>query len=298
MAGIDLDRTNSLLKEVLLQRLQTPGRIDIAGLGFRMTRSDEPTEVSCHVLDPLVVAIIQGKKCSIYGSEEIRYGEKQCIVSGVEFPSATRIVEASPKKPYLAVSMLLDPVIIAELLTSMPALNIEGGVHKGLAVAGSDPAVLDAFLRLTDTLTRPVEQGVLAPMIIREIHYRLLSGPFGNQLKMIYTKGSQSNQVARAVTWLKEHYNEPFDVVELAKQSNMAASTFHRQFRQLTTLSPLQYQKRLRLYEAQRLMLAEHKDASTAGYSVGYESLTQFNREYKRMFGAPPRRDVQRILAG
>jgi AraC-like DNA-binding protein len=296
--GVDLERTNNLLKEALLKQLRKPGRIEAAELGFRMNRAEEATEVSCHVLEPLVAAIVQGKKRSLYGSQEIRYGEKQCIVTGVEFPNAAQIVEASPAKPYLSVSLLLDPVIIAELLTAMPAAELAGGVHKGLTVAASDPAVLDAFLRLADTVSDPVRQSVLAPMIIREIHYRLLSGPFGNQLKMIHTDGSQSNQVAQAVTWLKEHYNEPFDVGELARQSNMAASTFHRQFRQLTTLSPLQYQKRLRLYEAQRLMLAEHKDASTAGYSVGYESLTQFNREYKRMFGAPPRQDVRRILAG
>jgi transcriptional regulator GlxA family with amidase domain len=165
-----------------------------------------------------------------------------------------------------------------------------------MVVGDADPAVLDALLRFTDLLEQPAQQAVLAPLLIREIHYRLLLGPLGNQLRMIHTQGSQSNQIAQVITWLKSNYKKPLNVTELAKQVNMAPSTFHRHFRELTTLSPLQYQKQLRLSEAQRLMLVDRRDVGSAGYAVGYESLTQFNREYKRMFGAPPRQDVQRIL--
>jgi transcriptional regulator GlxA family with amidase domain len=132
-------------------------------------------------------------------------------------------------------------------------------------------------------------------MIIREIHYRLLIGPQGEHLRMVNTLGTQSNQIARSITWLSDNYKEPLQVDELAKKVNMATSTFHRHFRQVTTLSPLQFQKRIRLFEAQRLMLIENEDAAIAGLAVGYESPTQFNREYKRMFGEPPRRHVSQL---
>jgi transcriptional regulator GlxA family with amidase domain len=164
-----------------------------------------------------------------------------------------------------------------------------------MAVVEVDPDVLDAFLRLVELLDRPEQIPVLAPMIIREIHYRLLIGPQGERLRMINTLGTQSNQIARSITWLKENYREPLQVDELARKVNMATSTFHRHFRQVTTLSPLQFQKRMRLFEAQRRMLVENEDASIAALAVGYESPTQFNREYKRQFGEPPHRNVNQI---
>jgi transcriptional regulator GlxA family with amidase domain len=133
-------------------------------------------------------------------------------------------------------------------------------------------------------------------MIIREIHYRLLTGPLGNQLRMINTHGSQSNQIVKAIAWLKAHYNKPVNINALAKMVNMAPATFNRYFRRLTNISPLQYQKRLRLYEAHRLMLTEHQNASSAAIAVGYENPAQFNREYKRMFGEPPGKYVKRLL--
>ena len=140
--------------------------------------------------------------------------------------------------------------------------------------------VLDAFLRLTELLDTPDQIPVLAPMIVREIHYRLLVGPRGRFLRAVNTAGSRGNRIAKAIAWLRNNYKEPLQVDELARKVNMAPSTFHRHFKQITTLSPLQYQKRLRLYEAQRLMLVENEYDSSACLAVGYESPTQFNREY------------------
>lgn len=164
-----------------------------------------------------------------------------------------------------------------------------------MAVAEVDPDVLDAFLRLAELNEKPEQIPVLAPMIIREIHYRLLIGPQGERLRMVNTLGTQSNQIAKSITWLRDNYREPLQVDKLARKLNMATSTFHKHFRQVTSLSPLQYQKRLRLYEAQRLMLSENEDAAVAALAVGYESPTQFNREYKRLFGEPPHRHVSRL---
>ena len=136
---------------------------------------------------------------------------------------------------------------------------------------------------------------VLSPMIVMEIHYRVLMGPQGGCLRMLSTAGSQSNQIAESISWLRQNFVAPFHVNELAARMNMATTTFHRHFKQITSMSPLQFQKRLRLYEAQRLMLAEDKDATSASLAVGYESPTQFNREYKRLFGEPPHRDISRL---
>ena len=232
--------------------------------------------------------IVQGFKRSIIGSEEYRYGENHCLVAGVDIPSLNYVTVASPEHPFLGVSLNLDKYLTTQLAAEIPpSFRLGNGSHKGISVAEVDPDVLDAFLRLAELHEKPEQVTVLAPMIIREIHYRLLIGPQGERLRMVNTIGTQSNQIARTITWLRDNYKEPLQVDELARKVNMATSTFHRHFREVTTLSPLQFQKRLRLYEAQRLMLAEDEDATMAALAVGYESPTQFNREYKRLFGDP-----------
>jgi AraC-like DNA-binding protein len=247
--------------------------------------------------------MVQGRKHSFVGTEEIVYSPKKCVFIGIDLPSAGRIIEASPQKPCLTIILELNTSIFSELLAGLPSSGTEGLYDKtsswqGMAVVDADPHVLDAFLRLTDLLNSPVEQSVLGPLIIRELHYRLLQGPLENQLRMIHTRGSRSYQITQAIHWLKNNFTKPLHVKDLAKMVNMAPSTFRRHFLQLTTMSPLQYQKRLRLYEAQHIMLTEGMDITQAAYSVGYESITQFNREYKRMFGEPPGKNVKRLLTG
>ncbi len=290
----DLAHTNSLLKEKLLRRLPSPGRYPTAIDGFMIARRHDAKELENCVYKPLVAVVVQGSKRSVIGSEEYRYGENHCLVIGVDLPSANHVLVASPEKPFLAVTLDLDKYLITQLAAEIPP-KLGIGSYKGMAVAEVDPDVLDAFLRMVELLDRPEQIPVLAPMIIREIHYRLLIGPQGERLRMLNTLGTQSNQIARSITWLKENYREPLQVDELARQVNMATSTFHRRFRQVTTLSPLQFQKRLRLFEAQRMMLVENEDASIAALAVGYESPTQFNREYKRQFGEPPHRHVSQL---
>lgn len=292
----DLARTNNLLKVKLLRLLPEPGRYPTAIEGFMISRRHDAKELTDSVYRPLVAVIVQGSKRSIIGSEEYRYGENHCLVVGVDLPSANHILVASPERPFLAVTLDLDKYLITQLAAEIPPTSRPGNdTCKGVAVTEVDPDVLDAFLRLLELLDKPEQIPVLAPMIIREIHYRLLIGPQGERLRMVNTLGTQSNQIARTITWLRENYKAPLQVDELAKKANMAPSTFHRHFRQVTTISPVQFQKCLRLYEAQRLMLVENEDATVAATAVGYESPTQFNREYKRMFGEPPHRHVNRM---
>ncbi|MBP7526733.1 MAG: AraC family transcriptional regulator [Syntrophorhabdaceae bacterium] len=292
-----LVRTNSLLKEKLLRWMPETGRYPTAIDGLMISRRHDPKELDqCVIYRPLVAVIVQGSKRSVIGLEEYRYGENHCLVVGVDIPSSSHVIEASPEKPFLTVTLDLNKYLIAQLAAEVPlSSKIGNGAYKGIAVAELVPEVLDAFLRLVELLEKPERIPALAPMIIREIHYHLLIGPQGEQLRMINTLGTQSNQIAKSITWLKENYKEPLHVEQLARQANMATSTFHHHFKQVTTLSPVQFQKRLRLYEAQRLMLVENEDAGTAAVAVGYESSTQFNREYKRMFGEPPHRHMNRL---
>lgn len=291
-----LERANNLLKEKLLRRMPEPGRYPTAIESLMISRRDQVTQNECSIYQPLVAVVVQGHKRSIIGSREYHYGKNHCLVAGVDMPSVNYVTVASPQEPFLAVSLNLDKYLTTQLAAQIPpSCAPANGASKGVTVAEVDPDVLSAFLRLIELLERPEQIPVLAPLIIREIHYRLLIGPQGGRLRMVNTLGTQSSQIAKAITWLRNNYKGPLRVEELAKRVNMATSTFHRHFREITTLSPLQFQKMLRLYEAQHLMLAENEDAETAALAVGYESPTQFSREYKRLFGEPPHRHVGRL---
>jgi len=291
-----LERTNNLLQEKMLRWMPRPGVYPTAVDALMIARHDEPDQPRNCFYKPLVGVIVQGFKRSVVGSEEYCYGENQCLVAGVDMPSSFSVTGASRDKPFLAISLDLDKYLITRLASEIPLSSGFGKYsYKGISVADVDPDVLDAFLRLVELLEKPEQIPVLAPMIIHEIHYRLLIGPQGEHLRRLNTFGTQSNQIAQAITWMRTNYKESLQVDNLARKVNMATSTFHRHFKEVTTLSPLQFHKRLRLYEAQRLMLAESENAASASLAVGYESQTQFNREYKRLFGEPPHRDISRM---
>lgn len=291
-----LQEKNRLIRGKLLKWLPEQGEYQTQIAGFSLFRFDEGESCENCFYEPAVGVVVQGNKRSVVGSEEYFYHEYDSLLNSVDLPSQNYILDATPEKPFLGVSLKIDRHIIGQLLMEQPELA-QGSVEtaRGLCVMRIEVDVLDAFLRLTELLDNPGQIPVLAPMIVREIHYRLLAGPRGRFLRAINTAGSQGNRIAQAVSWLRKNYKEPLQVDELAKKVNMATSTFHRHFKQITTLSPLQYQKRLRLYEAQRLMLVENEYASRACLAVGYESPTQFNREYKRLFGEPPSRNVHKV---
>ncbi|MDR1175281.1 MAG: AraC family transcriptional regulator [Treponema sp.] len=301
-----MDTTNRFLTETLIDLVPKPGYFETGIQGLAIARHDEPTGIIQRFYSPMVILLVQGKKLSIIGTEEVVWGKNKYMLIGADLPSGGRILTATPKKPFLKIIMRLDTSILLELLAEIPfpatERTGETAPRQGIAVVDTDPYLLDAFLRLTELLKPELkstaEHTVLAPLIIRELHYRLLQGPLGSRLRMIHTQGSKNYQIAQAILWLKNNYTKPLHINELAKLVSMAPSTFMRQFLQLTTISPLQYQKRLRLHEAQQLMLTERIDAAHAAYSVGYESMNQFNREYKRLFGEPPKKNIKRLLAG
>lgn len=272
-----------------------PGRYATSIEGLVLTRWNDTSQTDTCFYVPAIGVILQGRKESVIGSEKFAYGAMDCLVNGVDMPSTNRIVEATPEKPLLAVSLNIDKALAAEVAAEMPAVSGSAIHHFGVSIARVTPDVLDAFSRLVDLLDKPDQAALMAPLLIREIIARILVGPQGAALRMIYTLGSRGNRIAEAISWLRKNYAQPLQVDALAGRIGMATSTFHRQFKMVTSMSPLQFQKSLRLYEAQRLMLTEDMDANNAGHSVGYDSIQQFNREYKRMFGEPPHRDIKRL---
>ena len=290
---IHLPGLNDSLKERLLKWLPEQSRLETPISGLALTRHDENTSAIKCFYTPMIALVVQGFKRSMIGDHEANYGELHCVTVGIDMPGVFHITDASPQAPFLSLSVKLDRRIITQLITEAPSIvTVQEGEVTPIVVDEAGKDLLQVFSRLVELLDTPSRIPVLAPMIIREIHYYLLCGSQGKCLRLFNTNGTQANQIAQAISWLRENYTSPLRMEELARYVNMAPSTFNRHFKEVTSLSPLQFQKRLRLYEAERLMLLEGKDAGTAALMVGYESGSQFNREYKRQFGAPPRKDV------
>lgn len=290
---IHLPELNDSLKEKLLKWLPEQSKLETPIPGLALTRHDENTSAIRCFYTPMIALVVQGVKRSMIGDHEANYGELHCVTVGIDMPGVFHITDASPQAPFLSLSVKLDRRIITQLITEVPSIvTAQEGEVTPIVVDEAGKDLLQVFSRLVELLDTPSRIPVLAPMIIREIHYYLLCGSQGKCLRLFNTNGTQANQIAQAISWLRENYTSPLRMEELARYVNMAPSTFNRHFKEVTSLSPLQFQKRLRLYEAERLMLLEGKDAGTAALMVGYESGSQFNREYKRQFGAPPRKDI------
>ncbi|MEM9482066.1 MAG: AraC family transcriptional regulator [Cyanobacteria bacterium P01_F01_bin.116] len=268
---------------------------------LRFVRNDAST-MTCSVYEPILAIIVQGKKEILIGEETYGYGVAQYLVASVELPVRGFIVDATPAKPYLGFLLKLSPHQLCDIVAQVqpktgtkPRSIPKDSLYRGLFVGDVDLPLIDCALRLTQLLDTPQDIPFLAPMIIREIYYRLLTGVQGETIRQIATSGSNMQRIAGVIELLKTGFAQSLRVEELAEQANMSASSFHRHFKSVTSMSPLQYQKQLRLLEARRLMLAEDADATHAAYRVGYESPSQFSREYSRMFGAPPIQDIQRL---
>jgi AraC-like DNA-binding protein len=299
-SGMKNETILQALKDRLLRLMPEPEAYPAAILaaieGLRLVRREADIRVDC-IDDPLVGVIVQGHKRALIADVEYRCGAGQIFAIGMDLPSMNQITGATPETPHLALAIPLDRYILFQLAADLPPQPLSGAkVYKGVTVADATSELLDAFLRLLNLLDTPERIPVFAPMIIREIHYYLLTGPKGEDFRLLGTAESPNNQIARAVSWLREHYQDTFKLAELAGQVRMSQTSLCRHFSRITGMSPLQFQKRLRLYEAQRLMLTEKKGAETAAFAVGYESPTQFSREYKRQFGEPPYRDIERLI--
>jgi len=272
-------------------------RFDTPIRGLSLHRWETPTEPTSYMLAPSICLIGQGRKRLFLGEQSYIYDRHRFLISSVELPVVSQIIEASHDKPYLGLTMELDLRMIAQLMLDHGLPSVHTTKDRiGVAVSELSTSLLDAFNRLLDLLEQPDDIAALAPLIQQEIFYRLLTGEQGPRLRQITSAGNHSYQIARAIDWLKENFSKPVKVEDLAKTVGMSASAFHNHFRSMTAMSPLQFQKKMRLNEARRLMLADHLDASRAAFEVGYESPSQFSREYSRLFGAPPLRDIRNLV--
>lgn len=294
---VDADKNWSILRKKLLALTQSaPGAHQTAIDGFVLHRQVGNDDPKPRFYEPVIIVVAQGEKWVRIGEEEHHFGENLCFVTGVDMPASSCVMSASRERPYLSMSLALNRSLIADLASKVPpSSSRNGNLCRGAVVQNLEPDLLDAFLRLAELAEKPEQIPVMSGLLLREIHYRLFVSPFGDILRSLNTFGSRGNYIAQALSWLKDNFKEPLRVEDLAGRMNMAPSTFHKHFKDVTTLSPLQYQKRLRLGEAQRLMLSSGCDVTQAATAVGYESATQFIREYKRLFGESPRRDVVRL---
>ena len=289
---------NGLLKQHLLSYLKSPCIYPTAIDGFNLARRDTGGSPEKCFERPLVGLVVQGTKHSFMAGQEYVYTQNQSIVAGVDMPIASYVVEPSPEHPFLFLYVYLDKNLLASLTMEMRQdFTGETEPSSSISITETNADIMEMFLRLLELLKKPEQIQIRAPMMLRELHYLLLISPHGKLLRQLNTPGTQNNQVVQAINWIRDNYKIPMRIESLARQVNMSTANLHRHFKQLTGLSPLQYQKQLRLYEAQRLMLMENERVSDAALSVGYESITQFNREYKRVFGEPPLRDMNRRRA-
>jgi AraC-like DNA-binding protein len=274
------------------------GEHSTAIAGLILFRRTQATACYRAAVEPSLTVFVQGKKRMSLGGTAYLCGPSSFFLSSIDVPIESQIVEASERVPLLSMLLRLDMSIVREILNREELPGAEtSGQRRGVAIGQAPAGLLNACSRLIELLDTPEDIPFLSHLIQREIIYHILKTPQGARLRTIATTGDLSNRTARAITWLKDNYAKRLHMEELAGVARMGVSTLHHQFRALTAMSPLQYQKQLRLQRARERMLMDGVDATSAAYEVGYESVSQFNREYSRFFGQPPMRDVKALRA-
>jgi AraC-like DNA-binding protein len=276
-----------------------PGEHRTAIPGLSLYRRTEPTACYRAAYEPSVSVFAQGRKRINLGEAAYLCDASSFVLSSIDVPVESQIVEASEKVPMLSMLLRLDMPTVREVLSREDLPEPAGRPQRrGLAVGKTTVGMLSACLRLIELLDTPEDIPFLSHLIQREMVYRILRTPQAERLRAIATSGDVSHRTARAIAWLRANYSRPLHMEQLADVARMGVSTLHHQFRALTAMSPLQYQKQLRLQTARQRMLMDGMDATSAAYEVGYESVSQFNREYSRFFGQPPMRDVRALRDG
>ena len=292
--------TEGLLKQQLLQLVQQVAVNE--GLNSTVIPNVFCYKI-CHtqvtmpaVYEPCLCIIVQGRKNVMLGTDMLSYGELEFLVASVDLPILGTVVEASAQQPYFVIQINIDVRLLSELLLQMQYLAVANRKpESGLFIGQVDPQMGDSLLRLLALLQQPDDIPVLAESLVREMHYRMLRSNYGREIAQISLKGTPTQRISVAIQKLRRDYDQTVTIEELAALAGMSVSSFHAHFKAVTNMSPLQFQKSVRLVEARSLMISQHMDAASTAYRVGYESPSQFSREYARMFGSPPARDIARI---
>ncbi len=283
------------LADRIARALRTDGAIECQpGLHFR--RYSRPGERVYAFSEPAFCVIAQGSKLILLGDDCFRYDSAHYLISTMDLPLSGEVLEASPARPYLSLRLVLQPALVTSMMVDSGQLPPpDAGRVLAVNVSPLDANLLDATLRLVRLIDTPNDYRALGPLVIREIIFRLLTGPQASRMRHLAAFGGQAHRMVRAVARLRADFAKPLRVEDIARELRMSVSGFHAHFKAVTAMSPLQFQKSLRLQEARRLMLGENLDAAEAGYRVGYDDASHFSREYKRLFGVPPMRDVEKL---
>jgi AraC-like DNA-binding protein len=265
--------------------------------GIILANYGEPTQPLGYVADPAFALVAQGAKRAVLGERVFDYSAGKYLIVGIALPMVGNVVQASAAEPFLGFGLILKPLAIANLLLET-GVDEDGHAPSGMAVSGAGPDLPDPIVRLLRLLDRPDDIPVLGPAIEREILWRLITGEQGAMVRQLGLADSRLSQISRAVRWIRDHYADMLRIEDLARVANMSSTSFFRHFRAVTSLTPIQYQKQVRLQEARAKLLANPGDVAAVGFAVGYDSPSQFSREYRRLFGAPPGRDAARLRDG
>ncbi len=283
------------LAQRILEAMPEDGDLEVQP-GLHLFRISSPTKPVHVVHEPAFCVIAQGSKEFLLGTNRYRFDPAHYLLASVGVPVVVRVIEASQAHPYVSLRLDLDNSLITSVMIEAASSSSRGNPDlNAMDVSPLDEGLLDAVVRLVRLLDSPAEYRVLAPLVTREIIYRLLMGEQGDRLRHLVLAGGHSYRIARAIELLRKNFDQPLRIESMAREIGMSVSSFHHHFKSVTTMSPLQFQKKIRLHEARRLMLGEDLDAARAGFRVGYEDASHFSRDYKRLFGEPPLRDVEQL---
>ncbi|MFC0634223.1 AraC family transcriptional regulator [Brevundimonas balnearis] len=286
---------HDVITRLLDAEIGPDGYIDTAVPGLTLMRTTLPTPPSHMQYRPKLCVVTQGAKQVLVADQTIAYGSGQAMIVTVEMPVVSQVVEAASEHPFTGLTLDLDAEIVLDVVTRLDSVShLQGAAGLGLTVSVVEPQLEGALLRLLELVDQPHAVSILYPAIMRELAYWLLMGPAGRNVARMVLPEGQPQRIARAIAHLRQTFDAPVSIADLASLAGMSPSSFHHHFKTLTSISPLQYQKQIRLLEARRMMVTEGVNAGVAASAVGYESPSQFSREYARMFGAPPRRETQR----
>ncbi|MEW4562431.1 AraC family transcriptional regulator [Bremerella sp. JC770] len=296
-ASLRMQADQQELCQRIAERMPGDGTQEVQ-TGLHMYRATAPSQPLHAVCEPSLCVIAQGSKTVSMGDAVFRYDPANYLITTMGVPLTAQIVEASPEQPYLSMRLQLDPSVITSVMVESGHVPSKGdGNVKAIDVSSLDAELLDATLRLVRLVDKPNEFDVLAPLVTREIIYRLLTGAQGDRMRHLTRFGGHAHRMVQAIEAIRSNFDQPIRIEDLAKELSMSVSGFHVHFKTVTAMTPIQFQKQLRLQEARRLMLDDGLDAAQAGFQVGYEDASHFSREYKRHFGKPPMRDVEELRA-